>query len=133
MSVEIRLARHGRGGQPFYRIVVADKAMPRDGRYLELIGRYNTLVDPAMISLKEDRVRHWITQGAEVTDTVRRIIAKVIPGYYEEIVAKRRAKLQAARKARKTRTGGSAKKSAKPAKVRSTAKGKKATKAAAKA
>lgn len=74
MAVKIRLARHGAKKRPFYRIVVADSESPRDGRYLEKVGTYNPLRDPAEVTLKTDRVQYWLQQGAIPTDTVRNIL-----------------------------------------------------------
>ena len=76
MSVKIRLARHGAKKRPYYRIVVADSESPRDGRYLEAVGSYNPLQDPAEVTLKADRVKYWIDQGALPSDTVKSILKK---------------------------------------------------------
>ena len=76
MSVKIRLARHGAKKRPYYRIVVADSESPRDGRYLEAVGSYNPLREPAEVTLKEDRVKYWIEQGALPSDTVKSILKK---------------------------------------------------------
>lgn len=76
MSVKIRLARHGAKKRPFYRIVVADSECPRDGRYLEKVGTYNPLHDPAEVDLKVERVTYWLQQGAIPTDTVSNILKK---------------------------------------------------------
>ena len=76
MSVKIRLARHGAKKRPYYRIVVADSESPRDGRYLEAVGSYNPLQDPAEVTLKTDRVKYWIEQGALPSDTVKNILKK---------------------------------------------------------
>lgn len=76
MSVKIRLARHGAKKRPYYRIVIADSESPRDGRYLEAVGSYNPLQDPAEITLKEDRLKYWIDQGALPSDTVKSILKK---------------------------------------------------------
>ena len=76
MSVKIRLARHGAKKRPYYRIVVADTESPRDGRYLEAVGSYNPLQDPAEVTLKADRVKYWIDQGALPSDTVKSILKK---------------------------------------------------------
>jgi small subunit ribosomal protein S16 len=76
MPVKIRLARHGAKKRPFYRIVVANSESPRDGRFLETVGTYNPLSDPAQVVLKGDRIRHWIQQGAIPTDTVRSLLRK---------------------------------------------------------
>ena len=64
MAVKIRLARHGAKKKPFYRIVVADSESPRDGRFLENVGTYDPAYDPARITIKTDRVRYWMDQGA---------------------------------------------------------------------
>lgn len=74
MSVKIRLARHGAKKRPFYRIVVADNESPRDGRFLEKVGTYNPLQDPAEVTLKTDRIQYWLDQGAIPTDTVRNLL-----------------------------------------------------------
>ena len=85
MSVKIRLARHGRKKLPFYRIVVQDSERARNGRFLERVGTVNPLKDPAVVEMKEDRIKHWVELGAKPTDTVAQIIQKQIPGYLEEI------------------------------------------------
>lgn len=74
MAVKIRLARHGAKKRPFYRIVVTDSESPRDGRYLENVGTYNPLQDPAEVTLKTDRVEYWLQQGAIPTDTVKTLL-----------------------------------------------------------
>jgi small subunit ribosomal protein S16 len=76
MSVKIRLARHGVKKKPFYRIVIADSESPRDGKFLENVGTYNPLVDPVQVSLKQDRIKYWIDQGAIPTDTVKSLLKK---------------------------------------------------------
>ena len=76
MAVRIRLARHGAKKKPYYRIVVADSESPRDGRFLEIIGTYDPLHDSAEVNIKQDRVNHWIDQGAIPTDTVRSLLKK---------------------------------------------------------
>jgi len=68
------LARHGAKKRPFYRIVVADSESPRDGKYLENVGTYNPLTDPAKVVLKQERIKHWIDQGAIPTDTVKNLL-----------------------------------------------------------
>jgi len=74
MSVKIRLARHGAKKRPFYRIVVADSESPRDGKFLEIVGTYNPLTDPAGVVLKQERIKYWIDQGAIPTDTVKNLL-----------------------------------------------------------
>jgi small subunit ribosomal protein S16 len=76
MSVKIRLARHGAKKRPFYRIVVADSKSPRDGRFLENVGTYNPVIDPAEVVLKQERINYWIDQGAILTDTVKSLLKK---------------------------------------------------------
>jgi small subunit ribosomal protein S16 len=76
MTVKIRLARHGAKKRPYYRIVVADSESPRDGRFLESVGSYNPLLDPAEVTLKTDRVQYWLQQGAMPTDTVKSLLKK---------------------------------------------------------
>ena len=76
MAVRIRLARHGAKKRPFYRIVVADSESPRDGRFLEIVGTYNPLMEPAAVTLKNERVKYWMDQGALPTNTVKNLIKK---------------------------------------------------------
>ena len=76
MAVKIRLARHGAKKRPFYRIVAADSEMPRDGRFLEILGTYNPLLDPAEVNLKNERIKYWMDQGAKPSDTVKNILKK---------------------------------------------------------
>ena len=103
MSVTIRLARHGRKKEPFYRVVVADKEKPRDGRFLELVGTVNTLTEPATVLLKEDRIKHWIQVGARPSQTVAEVIQKTIPGLWEAKESARLNKIKAARAKRKAK------------------------------
>ena len=74
MAVKIRLARHGAKKRPYYRIVVADSRAPRDGKFIEEVGRYNPCVDPSMISVDLEKVDQWIANCAQPTDTVVRLI-----------------------------------------------------------
>ena len=76
MPAKIRLQRHGKKGQPFYHIVIADSRSPRDGRFIEKIGTYNPLTDPAQINLKFDRALYWYTVGAVPTDTARSLLSQ---------------------------------------------------------
>ena len=76
MAVKIRLARHGAKKKPFYRIVVADSESPRDGKFLENVGTYDPLYDPAKIILKTERIQYWMDQGALPTDTVHSLLKK---------------------------------------------------------
>jgi small subunit ribosomal protein S16 len=76
MPVRIRLARRGSKKKPFYWIVAANSESPRDGRFIEKIGTYNPLTDPAEVAMKSERLQYWIGQGAQPTDTVRNLIRK---------------------------------------------------------
>ena len=76
MPVKIRLARHGAKKKPFYRIVIADVESPRDGKFLETVGTYDPLRDPAEVSLKGERIKYWIDQGATPTHTVKSLLKK---------------------------------------------------------
>ena len=71
--VRIRLRRIGLKGQPTYRIVAAEKESPRDGRFLEILGFYNPRTEPATIHVKEDRVFHWMKNGAQPSDSVEQV------------------------------------------------------------
>ncbi len=75
MSVKIRLQRHGSKKRPFYAIVTATSTSPRDGRFIEKLGTYNPLTTPATIELNRDRALYWLQQGAQPTNTVRRILS----------------------------------------------------------
>ena len=74
--VKIRLARHGAKKRPFYRIVAADSRSPRDGRFIEQLGFYDPTKDPAVVQLKTDKLKKWLQNGAQPTDTVARLIHK---------------------------------------------------------
>ena len=80
MAVKIRLARHGAKKRPFYRVVVADGRMPRDGRYIELVGRYNPLTNPKTIELDLEKVDAWIAKGAQPSSAVSHLIDIVRTG-----------------------------------------------------
>jgi small subunit ribosomal protein S16 len=72
----IRLARIGARKQPYYRVVVIDKERARNGRSVEVVGLYNPRTSPATIDLKRDRIDYWVSKGAQLSDTVRRLISK---------------------------------------------------------
>lgn len=74
MAVKIRLARHGAKKRPYYRIVVADSRAPRDGKFIDDIGRYNPCVEPAMVKFDMEKVDKWLACGAQPTDTVARLL-----------------------------------------------------------
>ncbi len=74
MPVKIRLQRAGAKKKPFYRIVVANSEAPREGRFLEIVGTYNPLTEPATVTVKEDKIREWLSKGAQVTGTVKNLL-----------------------------------------------------------
>ena len=76
MAVKIRLKRMGAKKAPFYRIVVADSRSPRDGRFIEEIGYYNPLTNPAEVKVDADKAKDWIAKGAQPTDTVKALLKK---------------------------------------------------------
>ena len=79
MALAMRLSRGGRKARPFYRIVVADKRMPRDGRYIERLGTYNPLLakdDENRVNLNEDRIKHWLGEGAQPSYRVAVFLGK---------------------------------------------------------
>jgi small subunit ribosomal protein S16 len=76
MSVRIRLRRMGKTKRPFYRVVVADQRSPRDGRFIENIGRYHPLEDPSVIEIDEERALHWLRVGAQPSNTVKVLMTK---------------------------------------------------------
>ena len=75
MPARIRLQRHGKKNQPFYHIVVADGRAPRDGRFIEKLGTYNPLTNPATIVLNVEKAAEWLKNGAQPSDTCRRILS----------------------------------------------------------
>lgn len=75
--VRIRLRRIGLKGQPSYRIVAADKENARDGRFLEILGHYNPRNDPSTLDVKEERIYHWMKNGAQPTESVEKIFKSV--------------------------------------------------------
>lgn len=76
MAVKLRLTRKGTKKKPFYRIVAADIQAPRDGKFLEALGTYDPMQNPAVITLKQDRVQYWLEQGAKPSTTVKSILKK---------------------------------------------------------
>ena len=76
MAVKIRLRRMGAKKAPFYRIVVADSRYPRDGRFIEQIGYYNPLTDPADVKIDGEKALEWIKNGAQPTETVKALLKK---------------------------------------------------------
>ena len=74
--VKIRLRRMGAKKNPYYRIVVADSHFQRDGRFIEEIGYYNPITEPAVIKFDEEKAKHWLSTGAQPTETVRGLLKK---------------------------------------------------------
>ena len=74
--VKIRLKRMGANKKPFYRVVVADSRAPRDGKFIEEIGYYNPMTDPADIKIDEEKAKKWLGTGAQPTDTVKKLFHK---------------------------------------------------------
>ena len=76
MAVKIRLRRMGAKKAPFYRVVVADSRFPRDGRFIEEIGYYDSTKNPAEVKIDADKAKKWIANGAQPTDTVKALLKK---------------------------------------------------------
>ena len=74
MAVRMRLTRVGSKKNPIYRVVVADSRSPRDGRFIEIVGRYNPQTDPSTIELDEAKVKDWLAKGAQPSDPVAKLI-----------------------------------------------------------
>jgi small subunit ribosomal protein S16 len=87
MTTRIRLRRMGSNKRPFFRVVVADQRSPRDGRFIENIGKYHPLDDPSVIEIDQDRALHWLRVGAQPSDQVRNLMQKI--GIWEEFVKER--------------------------------------------
>ena len=87
MSTRIRLRRMGSNKRPFFRVVVADQRSPRDGRFIENIGKYHPLDDPSVIDIDQERALHWLRVGAQPSNQVRNLMAKV--GIWEEFAKER--------------------------------------------
>lgn len=91
MAVKIRMTRIGRKKKPFYRIVVADSRMPRDGRYIEQLGYFDPLSNPQQLKLDEEKALEWLKKGAQPSDTVRSFLSSlgVMKKYHEEKYTKK--------------------------------------------
>ena len=72
----IRLSRIGKKKKPFYRVVVTESSRPRDGRFVEVVGTYDPLKKPAEVKLDAERIKHWLSRGAQPSDTVRSFIRR---------------------------------------------------------
>ena len=90
--VKLRLTRMGTHKRPFYRIVAATSTAPRDGRFIEIVGTYNPVAEPAIVDIDEEKVLKWLSNGAKPTDTVRSLLSK------EGIMAKYHESKQATKK-----------------------------------
>lgn len=90
MAVKIRLKRMGSKKRPFYRVVVADSRSPRDGRFIETVGTYNPLVEPAEVKLNEELVLSWLNNGAQPSDTVKNLLsnAGIMKKFHEDKFSK---------------------------------------------
>lgn len=91
--IKLRLRRMGAKKRPFYRIVAAEHSSPRDGRFIEVVGTYNPIADPAELTFKEDRIEHWLSVGAKPSETVEGLLKKqgLIPAdkFYNKAVQAR--------------------------------------------
>jgi len=74
MAVKLRLTRVGSKKNPIYRVVAADERSPRDGKFLDIVGRYNPQTDPSTIELDESKVKDWLAKGAQPSDAVRKLL-----------------------------------------------------------
>jgi small subunit ribosomal protein S16 len=74
MAVKLRLTRVGSKKNPIYRVVAADSRSPRDGKFIEIVGRYNPQTDPSTIELNEEKVKAWLDKGAQPTESVSRLL-----------------------------------------------------------
>jgi small subunit ribosomal protein S16 len=90
VATKIRLMRMGRKKRPFYRVVVADSKARRDGRFIEILGYYNPLVEPAEVKIDEEKALKWLSDGAIPTDTVKNILSRagIIKKFAESKAAK---------------------------------------------
>ena len=90
MSVRIRLRRLGAKKRPFYRVVVADQRSPRDGRFIEAIGKYHPLDDPSLIEIDEEKALEWLNKGAQPSQAVQNLLR--VTGIWEKFSAQRPTK-----------------------------------------
>lgn len=107
MALKIRLRQQGRTNRAFYRLVVTDSRSPRDGKYVEALGWYNPIEteEDKMLNIKTDRVQHWLSVGAQMSDCATNLLRKTAPGIVRDQVQKQvahRAKAAQKRKAKKT-------------------------------
>lgn len=90
MAVKLRLKRMGARQKPYYRIIAADSRSPRDGKFIEIIGTYNPIVEPAEVKIDEALALKWLTTGAQPTDTVRTLLkqAGIMKSFHESKIKK---------------------------------------------
>lgn len=93
MAVKIRLRRMGAKKNPFYRVVVADSRSPRDGRFIDMLGHYDSTVNPARIKIDEEKALKWLQQGAQPTDTVKTLLRQtgILQKWQEQKQARKEA------------------------------------------
>ena len=96
MAVTIRLRRLGAKKRPFYRVVVADQRSPRDGRFIEIIGKYHPLEDPSLIEIDEEKALEWLKKGAQPSEPVTNLLRKT--GIWEKFEADRKSSPKPTRK-----------------------------------
>ena len=97
MAVKIRLTRLGDKKSPFYRVVVADSRSPRDGRFIDIVGTYNPLKNPAEIKIDAEKAKQWISNGAQPTDTARALLVQA--GVIETKKSTQKTKVEKKKKA----------------------------------
>lgn len=90
MAVKLRLQRFGSKKSPFYRVVASESTSPRDGKFIEIVGTYNPVANPAKVELKKDRVLSWLANGAQPTDTVRNLLQNA--GIWKEFAETKKSK-----------------------------------------
>ncbi|CUU10490.1 MAG: 30S ribosomal protein S16 [Fimbriimonadales bacterium] len=88
--LKIRLMRIGKKKKPFYRVVVAPSNAPRSGRFVEIVGHYNPLTDPAQVNFNEERVLYWLRTGAQPTDTVQLLLERA--GIWQQFQSQKESK-----------------------------------------
>ncbi len=103
MATRIRLRRMGAKKRPYYRVVVADQRAPRDGRFIENIGKYHPLEDPSLIEIDEERALHWLRTGAQPSEQVQNLMTKI--GIWEKFAAERPRAAKVNSKDKKVREG----------------------------
>ena len=103
MATRIRLRRMGAKKRPHYRVVVADQRAPRDGRFIENIGKYHPLEEPSLIEIDEDRALHWLRTGAQPSEQVQNLMTKI--GIWEKFAAERPRAAKVNSKDKKVREG----------------------------